>query len=81
MNQPDTERLRHGGRHDGLCRQGAKVGPLINEMVSITLGADIGRPLKIMMLGLRGFPSVQGGVENHVMVKPDGHFVLQNKSD
>ncbi len=27
--------------------------------------ADTGRPLRIMMLGLRGFPGVQGGVETH----------------
>ena len=26
---------------------------------------NIGRPLRVMMLGLRGFPNVQGGVETH----------------
>ena len=29
------------------------------------IAADVGRPLRIMMIGLRGFPGVQGGVETH----------------
>ena len=26
---------------------------------------DVARPLRVTMLGIRGFPNVQGGAENH----------------
>jgi len=29
------------------------------------IAADVDRPLRVMMIGLRGFPGVQGGVETH----------------